>query len=210
MTRAGPRGIMARPSPGSAMPSPVTLHGPRLILRPWREEDLAPLFTINGDPETMRHFPAVMTRAESDAWAARMQAHIDSHGWGFWVVEERGGAPFAGVVGLMHIPWEATFTPAVEIGWRIAPALRRRGYAEEAARLALGFAFETLGLRDVVAFTVPANEPSWRLMERLGMRRDGEFDHPRVPEGHPRRRHLLYRLEADGVAQSTRSDGIPR
>lgn len=176
--------------------SPVTLHGSRLLLRPWREEDLEPLYAINGDPESMRHFPAVMTRAQSDAWAERMQTHIEAHGWGFWVVEEIGGAPFVGVVGLMHIPWEAHFTPAVEIGWRIAPAHRRRGYAEEAARMALAFGFGTLGLKEIVAFTVPENLPSWRLMERLGMRADGEFDHPRLPADHPLRRHLLYRLAA--------------
>ena len=174
--------------------TPRTLHGPRLILRPWRAEDLGPLFGINGDPESMRHFAGVMTRAQSDAWAERMQTHIEAHGWGFWAVEERGGAPFVGVVGLMTIPWEARFTPAVEIGWRIAPAFRRRGFAEEAARTALDFAFGTLDLPEVVAFTVPGNEASWRLMERLGMRADGGFDHPRLPAGHPLRRHVLYRL----------------
>lgn len=179
---------------------PVTLQGPRLILRPWREEDLDPLFAINGDADSMRHFPATMTRAESDAWAERMQTHIEAHGWGFWVAEERGGAPFVGVVGLMNIPWSARFTPAVEVGWRIAPGQRRRGLAEEAARMALGFGFATLRLPEIVAFTAPGNEASWRLMERLGMRADGDFDHPRLPEGHPMRRHLLYRLPAPGAA----------
>ena len=174
----------------------ATLQGPRLILRPWREEDLDPLFAINGDAGSMRHFPAPMTRAESDAWAERMQTHIEAHGWGFWVAEERGGTPFVGVVGLMNIPWSARFTPAVEIGWRIAPAFRRRGYAEEAARMALGFGFDTLRLPEIVAFTAPGNEASWRLMERLGMAADGDFDHPRLPEGHPLRRHLLYRRAA--------------
>jgi RimJ/RimL family protein N-acetyltransferase len=146
---------------------PVTLQGTRIRLRPWRPEDLDPLFAINGDPDSMRHFPSVMTRAESDAWAERLQTHFEQHGWGFWVVEETGGAPFLGVVGLMRIPWEAPFTPAVEIGWRIHPAHRRRGIAEDAARLA-----------------------------RLGMAAAGEFDHPRLPEGHPLRRHLLYRVTA--------------
>jgi len=174
--------------------TPWTLHGPRLILRPWRPGDLEPLFAINGDPDSMRHFTAPMTRVESDAWAERMQTHMEAHGWGFWVVEERGGAPFVGVVGLMNIPWEARFTPAVEIGWRIAPGFRRRGYAEEAARLALDFAFDTLGLAEVVAFTVPGNLASRRLMERLGMQPDGAFDHPRLAAGHPLRQHLLYRV----------------
>lgn len=176
----------------------VTLHGSRLTLRPWREDDLEPLFAINGDADSMRHFQSVMTRAESDAWAARLQAHFEAHGWGFWVAEERDGAPFVGVVGLMTIPWHEHFTPAVEIGWRIAPAHRRRGFAEEAARLALDFGFDALGLPEIVAFTIPPNAGSWRLMERLGMRADGVFDHPRLPEGHPMRQHLLYRLAAPG------------
>lgn len=176
--------------------SPVILETPRLVLRPWREEDLDPLFAINGDPDSMRHFPAVMSREESDAWATRIRAHFDEHGWGFWVVEEKGGAPFVGVVGLLSIPWQARFTPAVEIGWRLHPVHRRRGFAEEAARASLAFGFGTLGLAEIVAFTVPANAPSWRLMERLGMRADGGFDHPRLPAGHALQRHLLYRLDA--------------
>ena len=177
---------------------PTILETPRLILRPWREEDLDPLFAINGDPDSMRHFLSVLTRPESDAWGRRMQSHIDAHGWGFWAVEERGGAPFVGVVGLMTIGWQARFTPAVEIGWRIAAAHRSRGFAAEAARGCLDFGFGTLGLAEIVAFTIAANTASWRLMERLGMRADGGFDHPRVPEGHPKRPHLLYRLAAPG------------
>jgi RimJ/RimL family protein N-acetyltransferase len=173
---------------------PVTLTTERLILRPWRDEDLAPLFAINGDPESMRYFAASMNRAESDAWAARMRAHFADHGWGFWVVEEAATGEFVGVVGLMTIPWQADFTPAVEIGWRIGPAFRRLGYAEEAARAALGFGFGTLGLEKIVAFTVPGNAASWKLMDKLGMAPAGEFDHPRLPEGHHYRRHLLYSL----------------
>lgn len=185
----------------------ISLRSVRLLLRPWRPEDLGPLFAINGDPESMRFFAGTMTRAESDAWAERMQTHMEAHGWGFWVVEERDGAPFVGVVGLMTIPWEAAFTPAVEIGWRIAPAFRRRGYAEEAARAALDFAFGTLGLPEVVAFTVPGNETSWRLMERLGMEAAGEFDHPRLPVGHRLRRHVLYRLSAAAQQRGAASPG---
>ncbi len=173
---------------------PVTLTTERLILRPWRDEDLEPLFGINGDPESMRYFAATMNRAESDAWAARMRAHFAEHGWGFWVVAEAATGDFVGVVGLMTIPWQADFTPAIEIGWRIAPGFRRKGYAEEAARAALGFGFATLGLQKIVAFTVPGNAASWKLMERLGMAPAGAFDHPRLPEGHHYRRHLLYSL----------------
>lgn len=178
---------------------PITLETGRLWLRPWRAEDLAPLHAINGDAGTMRHFPSVMTRAESDDWAARLQAHIDRHGWGFWAVEEKGGAPLIGAVGLMNIPWQAHFTPAVEVGWRIGPGHRRRGFAGEAARAALEFGFRELGLDRILAFTVPANEPSWRLMEQLSMRRDGVFAHPRLPPGHRLSEHVLYRLDARDV-----------
>ncbi|MDB5316056.1 MAG: N-acetyltransferase YnaD [Rhodospirillales bacterium] len=177
---------------------PVTLQGPRLILRPWRKGDTEPLYILNGDADAMRHFPSVPTRAESDAWTIRLQAHIDAHGWGFWVAEHRATGEFVGVVGLMTIPWEARFTPAVEIGWRITPVQLRRGYAEEAARLALAFGFGPLGLNEIVAFTAPANEPSWRLMEKLGMRADGRFEHPRLPVGDPKREHLLYRIKSPG------------
>ena len=174
---------------------PVSLSTARLILRPWREEDLEPLFAINGDPESMRYFAATMTRAESDAWAARLRAHFAEHGWGFWVVAEAATGDFVGVVGLMTIPWQADFTPAIEIGWRIDARFRRQGYAEEAARAALDFGFGRLGLVSIVAFTVPGNAASWKLMVKLGMSPAGEFDHPRLPEGHHYRRHLLYRLE---------------
>lgn len=170
------------------------LEGPRLRLRAWRAADLAPFAALNADAGAMRHFPAPLTREESDAMAAWCQAHIAAHGWGFWAVEERASTCFVGAVGLMPIPWQARFTPAVEIGWRIAPAFQRRGLAEEAARLAIGFGFAEVGLAEIVAFTIPANAPSWRLMEKLGMAPDGTFDHPRLPEGHLMRRHRLYRL----------------
>ncbi len=105
---------------------------------------------------------------------------------------------FLGVTGLSRPSFEAPFTPAVEVGWRFAREAWGHGYATEAAKAAVEFGFETLGLREIVSFTVPANERSWRVMERLGMKRDpvDDFEHPRLPEGHPLRRHFLYRLRA--------------
>lgn len=170
------------------------IEGARIRLRPWQDNDLAPFAALNADPVVMRHFPATLTRAESDAMVAHMQAHHAAHGWGFWCVEDRGNSAFLGMVGLQIIPWQARFTPAVEIGWRIARPFQRQGFAEEAARLALGHGFGALGLADIVAFTIPANEPSWRLMDKLGMAPDGVFDHPRLPDGHPMRLHRLYRI----------------
>lgn len=180
----------------------VTLRGPRVLLRPWRlPADLDPLFAINGDPAAMRHFAKVMTRAESDDWGRAIAADCASRPHGFWALELPGQG-LVGVVGIKPVPFEADFTPATEIGWRIATRFQRQGLAEEAARLALAYAFGPAALAEVVAFTPPGNEPSWRLMEKLGMRQDGTFEEPRIPEGHPKRLQRLYRVTRAEWVQS--------
>ena len=168
----------------------------RLVLRPWRPEDRAPFAALNADPEVMRHFPAVLTRAESDAAADRFEEQLARQGFGIWAVEIPGVTPFAGSVGLWRPSFDAPFTPCVEIGWRLARAWWGHGYATEAARAVAAFAFKTLQLPEIVSFTVPANAASRRVMEKLGMTRDPaeDFDHPNLPVGHALRRHVLYRL----------------
>ncbi len=143
----------------------------------------------------MAHSPAVMDWPASDAWLARLMAHQARHGFSFAAVD-LPGQPCIGVVGLLHISWDARFTPAVEIGWRIHPDHQGQGLARKSAELALRHGFGSLGLAQIVAFTVPANRASWRLMERLGMRRDGEFGYPGLAPDHPLQRHVLYRLAA--------------
>ncbi|MDB5366735.1 MAG: hypothetical protein JWM77_2662 [Rhodospirillales bacterium] len=152
---------------------------------------------MNADPVVMRHFPALLTREESDAAAERAESAITERGWGFWALEIPGVTPFAGFVGLNEPSWTAHFTPCVEVGWRLAAEFHGRGYAIEAAREAVSYGFERLFLTEIVALTVPANAPSRRVMEKLGMVRDehGDFDHPRIDPGHPSARHLLYRLQ---------------
>ncbi|HEX5206971.1 MAG TPA: GNAT family N-acetyltransferase [Steroidobacteraceae bacterium] len=175
---------------------PITLSTARLRLRPWRPEDLPTYAAMNADPRVREYFPKVLTAAESDREAARIAAHFDRHGFGLWAVEVVGTADFAGFVGLAIPGFEAHFTPCVEIGWRLAFEHWGRGYATEAARAALDCGFERLGLEEIVAFTVPGNWRSRRVMERIGMRRSAadDFDHPRLPPGHPLRRHVLYRV----------------
>ena len=186
------------------------LRTARLVLRDWRDDDLAPFAALNADPAVMAHFPAPLSRHESDAMAARIRAAIAERGFGFWAVEAPGVAPFVGFVGLSVPGFDAPFTPCVEIGWRLARAHWGRGYATEAARAALADAFGRLGLAEVVAFTVPANAPSRAVMTRLGMTRDpaDDFDHPLLPAGHPLRRHVLYRARAGrGAARATGAAG---
>jgi len=172
------------------------LHTKRLCLRGWREADLAPFAALNADPRVMEFLPRPLDRAESDALAGRIAAHFTRHGFGLWAIEVPGDVAFIGFVGLAVPAFEAPFMPAVEIGWRLASEHWGSGYATEAARAALAFAFRDLGVRGIVSFTVPANWRSRRVMERLHMRHSpaDDFEHPGLPAGHRLRPHVLYRL----------------
>jgi RimJ/RimL family protein N-acetyltransferase len=177
------------------MTLPATLRTERLVLRRWRRDDWPAFAVLNADPEVMKHFPGVLSRAESDALAERIEDHFVARGFGAWAVEIPGVVPFAGFVGLSVPRFEAAFTPCVEVGWRLARTCWGHGYATEAARAALAFGFDVLGLEQIVSFTVPANLASRHVMEKLGMSHDprDDFEHPALPEGHPLRRHVLYR-----------------
>ena len=177
---------------------------PRLLLRHWREEDRAPFAAMGADPRVMEHFPARLTRAESDGMVDRVGADLERRGWGLWAVEELGAPGFLGFVGLNVPRFDAHFTPAVEIGWRLATHAWGRGLASEAARGVLTVAFDDLGLDEVVSFTATSNERSQAVMRRIGMTSDPaeDFDHPNLAEGSPLRRHVLYRLRnPDGAAR---------
>jgi RimJ/RimL family protein N-acetyltransferase len=177
---------------------PRELRTQRLILRRWRDDDRLPFARMNADPEVMAHFLAPLSREESDLLFDRIQDQFAARRFGPWALEIPGVAPFAGFVGLSVPRFEAPFTPCVEVGWRLARAHWGHGYASEAALASLAFGFDELGLDDVVSFTVPANLRSRKVMERIGMSHDDrdDFDHPSLPEGHPLRRHVLYRAKA--------------
>lgn len=143
----------------------------------------------------MEYLPAPLSREESDALADRIEDHILQHGWGLWAVEIPGVSAFAGYIGLARPTFEAHFTPCIEVGWRLAAEFWGRGYATEGAAAVLEFGFQSLMLREIVSFTVPANRRSVAVMERIGMIRNphDDFEHPRLPQGHPLRPHVLYR-----------------
>lgn len=154
---------------------------------------------MGQDAEVMEFLLPYADRADSDANAVRLRNHIDAHGFGFWALEASGVAPFIGFAGILNVNDANPFYPAVEIGWRLARPHWGKGYASEAAEAALTFGFETLKLDEIIAFTVLANIRSQAVMHRIGMTRNpaDDFDHPRVPDGSPLKRHVLYRIAAD-------------
>ena len=184
------------------MSTPPVLETERLLLRPYRDDDLGGLAALCADPVVMHHFPQTLDRASSEKLAERIKAHFELHGFGPWSVEIKDTHMYAGFVGLMVPAFETHFTPCVEVGWRLARKYWGRGYATEAARVSLAFGFETVDCDEIVSMTVPGNRRSRAVMARLGMRRQAEddFDHPNMPEGHKLRRHVLYRLSRPSSA----------
>ncbi|SHN02097.1 GNAT family N-acetyltransferase [Rhizobacter sp. OV335] len=177
----------------------ATLRGERVALRPWRDDDLAPFAEMNADAEVMRHFQAPLTREQSDALARRARLHVEQFGYGLWALEVPGRS-FAGFVGLARVPFELPLPGFAkdphEIGWRLTRAAWGRGFASEAARLALQHAWDALRLPHVVSFTAQANRASQAVMQRIGMTPRGEFEHPRIPQGQPLCPHVLYAIDA--------------
>jgi RimJ/RimL family protein N-acetyltransferase len=167
----------------------------RLILRPWRKSDMSLFAEQNADPIVMQYLTGVLTRAESDAYVERAERHFVENGFCKWAVEVPGISPFIGAVGLTRVRFKASFTPAVEVAWRLSHRYWGQGYATEAAAAAIADGFDRVGLREIVAMTALGNTASIRVMERLGMSRSIEFDYPNHPEGSQLRRHILYRLQ---------------
>lgn len=182
------------------VPPPDELRTERLVLRrAWTADDRDRFAALNADPEVMRHFPATLTREQSDDFVDRIEACFSERGYGLWAVD----APdlgFIGFVGLWAATFDAPFTPAVEVGWRLARASWGHGYAPEAARAALADGFARLRPHEIVSFTWEGNTASRRVMEKIGLTRDpaDDFDHPNLAAGHRLRRHVLYRVSAAG------------
>jgi len=176
----------------------------RLVLRRSRDAKRGAFARMNADPVVMEHFPARLSREESDRFLANIEAHFERHGFGLWAAELRATGEFIGFVGLAVPGFEAPFTPCVEIGWRLDAAHWGGGLATEGAGAVLRHSFEVLGLEEIVSFTVPANMRSRRVMEKLGMTHDArdDFDHPSLPALHPMRRHVLYRMGKSRWARS--------
>ena len=162
------------------------------------EADREPFAALNADPAVMEYFPASLTRQQSDSLIDAIESCFDQRGFGLWAVEVRETQGFIGFTGLNVPSLEAHFTPAVEVGWRLVRAAWGNGYATEAARGALAFGFEEIGLDQIVSFTSAENMRSRAVMERIGMTRnpDDDFEHPGLADADPLRGHVLYRIDS--------------
>ncbi|MFP6745872.1 MAG: GNAT family N-acetyltransferase [Alphaproteobacteria bacterium] len=169
----------------------------RLLLRDWIDGDLEPFAALNGDANVMAHFPAPLSRVQSDGFVRRIQHGLDHNGFGLYGVEVKATGGFIGFVGFSRVGFKAAFTPAVEIGWRLAFPDWGQGYATEAAKACLAHGFGELGFDALVSFTTRGNQRSIAVMERIGMTRNpaDDFECPSVPRGHAQRPHVLYRIE---------------
>jgi RimJ/RimL family protein N-acetyltransferase len=192
------------------MTSIPTIQTARLRLRAWRDDDLPAFAAMGDDPKVMEFFPKRLDRVESNALAVRIRENFARRGFGQWAVEIPGIADFIGFVGLSVPGFSAHFTPCVEIGWRLTHAYWGHGYATEAARATLEFGFERIGLDEIVSFTTAANRRSQAVMERIGMTHNpaDDFDHPVIPDGHPLRRHVLYRIRRGFEQGSSSSNSV--
>jgi RimJ/RimL family protein N-acetyltransferase len=183
----------------------------RLILRRFRDADRPAFAALNADPSVMAYFPRTLTPAESDALIERMDSQFDRLGFGPWALELVSSGDVIGFTGLFVPGFEAHFTPAVEVGWRLAAPAWGHGYASEAGRASLALAFDEIGLDEVVSFTSALNTRSESVMRRLGMTREptDDFLHPRLAPEHRLAPHVLYRMAREAWSSRAR-DGAGR
>ncbi len=171
------------------------LQTKRLALRKWIDEDFIPFGAMNKDADVMKYFPSTLTDDETASTIKRIEAHFDKHGFGLFAIEKLPTREFIGYTGFMIPSFECFFTPCVEIGWRIKKAEWNKGYAAEAAEACLQYGFKILQFEKIYSFTSLINKASEKVMQKIGMIKEGEFNHPDISVDNSLCRHLLYKIE---------------
>jgi RimJ/RimL family protein N-acetyltransferase len=172
----------------------MILETPRLILRQWLASDYDPFINLNSDADVMEFFPSALTADETLAHIGRITGHIDQHGYGLFALERKDNNEFIGFTGLAHPRFESYFTPCVEIGWRLSKLNWGNGFATEAAQACLTYGFTVLALPQIYSFTSLHNKRSQNVMIRIGMKKEGLFDHPLIAADSFLSRHVLYKI----------------
>jgi len=172
-------------------------------LRPWNEDDLEVLITLNLDTKVMEYFPSTLSMQESREMMDRIQAHYKDHGYGLWAAELKEDGKCIGFIGLNNPRFEAEFTPCVEIGWRILPQYWNKGLATEGAQAALEYGFKNLGLSKIYSWTPIQNKPSERVMQKIGMTYQNTFMHPNLPSEDALSEHVIYTITTPEYRKTT-------
>ncbi|MCH8032379.1 MAG: GNAT family N-acetyltransferase [Bacteroidetes bacterium] len=166
----------------------------RLGFREWNKEDLIPFSSMNSDPEVMEFFPRTLTKNETEKFIEKIKEHFNKNEYGLYAVDKLESNVFIGFIGFMIPSFKAHFTPCIEIGWRIKKEEWNRGYATEGAKRCIKFGFEKLNFNNIYSFSSKLNLKSERVMVKIGMKKEGEFDHPKVDKGNKLRPHVVYRI----------------
>ena len=173
------------------------LETERLVLRTFQEDDADTMISINQDKKVMQFFPSAPDEEETIAFIDKVIVHQEQYGFSLYAVEIKKTGEMIGFVGLFTATFKAHFTPATEIGWRLSSKYWNQGYATEAAKAVLDYAFNERKLDEVVSFTSMLNKPSIRIMQKIGLHTSSEddFDNPNVPADSPLVKHVLYKLK---------------
>lgn len=175
--------------------SKIYIETERMVLRGWKDSDAEPFIKMNQDEEVMRHFPKTLSAEETLSAIETMTAHFEKWDYGFFAVELKSTGKFIGFNGLYHPTFETSFTPCVEIGWRLISSVWRQGLASEGATAIIQYAKLVLKLKEIYSFTTLSNLPSYKVMEKIGMAHEGQFTHPSLDPSHPMAEHVLYKIQ---------------
>lgn len=177
----------------------------RLSFRQWNDGDKNEFRLMNADPKVMEHFPAALNNEESDRLLERIRNSMAHDGFGLWAVEKKIDGELIGFIGFDRTTFKSSFTPCIEIGWRLKKAAWGQGFATEGATACLRYGFSVLGFNEVYSFTAVVNKRSERVMQRIGLIRIGKFDHPKVDDGSILKRHVLYKITKEGFDKAAQS-----
>lgn len=172
------------------------LETDRLLLGTWQDDHLALMHAINQDPKVMEYFPGLQDMAMTQNFLNKVNTHFAQYGYTLYATSSKESGEFIGFIGLLTVDFESHFTPATEIGWRISAKYWGQGLATEGAKAVLDYAFRELKLPEIVSFAAEGNAKSIRVMQKIGLQHDkrDDFDHPKLADESPLKRHVLYRL----------------
>lgn len=152
----------------------------RLGFRNWNTEDIEPFTALNADPEVMQYFPKTLSRQESAEFMFRLQTHYQEQGFTYFAVDLLESGEWIGFIGLFTQDFPSSFTPAIDLGWRLTLESHGYGYATEGAKRCLAYAWSELSLKQVISICPLVNHVSERVMQKIGMQKQGEFKHPKL------------------------------